>query len=1365
MKSFRLLIILLLAFGSLHAQQSHRFSTASPQGFTVTESSTTGLSLHYVLPEIALNDVRYGDMQGQEIVMKNGFAPQAEGLPNLPFENRYIAVPQGATVRMEVREKGTQSLHDIELLPAPPVQRNAAKGQPTLRRDPSVFGQDANFPSQSATLVQSTRIRGLDVVMLQVTPFRYNPVRKQLEVIYDLDIELRFEGGNGQFGDARYRSPEWDGILRNLVINNEMLPESHYYDFLNEALANREEGCEYLIVTTDDSTALYWADTLRRFRQWQGIPTKVVTTAECGHTPDSIRDYVANAYQHWTIPPAAVLMLGGYNMSTQQGLPSFSYMGKDEYYDNYGKYPADNPIVDVNGDSIPDLAISRIAALRPEHYQVQVEKLLHYELNPPTEAQYYDHPIITSGYEDNKWFMITSQSVDGFFRNRLDKHPTNLYMVFSQETEYPVPPDSLWSTDANSASALECFGPQGEDYIPASIGELHDWVYQNDLKRLIQAFNKESFLTLYRDHSSSDTWCCPWFDSNDLSSLENRYPTYLFSIGCLTLHHWTKNNTQYPCLVEGFNRQSAGALGGVGAATITYSRFNDLVTWGMIDYFWPDFMTQLGSHTVPEFAMPSFSLVAGKLFLVQQAFLPYSWYQSRVDATLNYFCCLGETYLSLNTEVPQPLAVNLPPCILETQTAYTLTAEAGAKVCLTKDDEILYVGLGTGTPQTVSLPQLSVGERLMATVTKQNRLRVQQEVKVIPEGIPAVFLRSIEVHDHNGNGLLEEGEPALVDLVLHNLGTVSSDPMTILLESTSPYMEMAPATCPCPALAPDSLITLSEAFRIQVAEVVPDQSEVRIDCHVIHGTDTLTSSYQCLVNAPVVRIDADYRLNDADGLPLTHLVADGDAQLTFSITNTGHAETGPLHADLLLKAPFVTVSNPRLQLESFSPGETQTLTFNVHGDDPEGAWIPAQLEVGCRSHNLRLEDRLQYGAIYEDFEGDSLDAHFDWQNNSSSPWYFSEEAPFEGTRCMRADQEGTSHYASNLVARLADAYRIPYTSKISFYYQDSQSAMYSVTGSAAASLSLAPSAAWKYAELKIPNQFVRATWTMMCDYMQSEAWGKIDHICFPPIPRTVAHAGADRVSCWEAPVVLDEAYAYDCDSIRWVTGGDGRFETDTLGVVTYSPGPQDRVQGGVDLTLQAFSNGLLHSSTMHLTLLEALSWQGDIQGDEVVNKYLTPVSHYAVDGPEGMRYTWQLEPAEAGFVHARNHEIDIVWNANLDDLEAVLSVSHENGCDTEPLVKHIRLVGTWIPEGLALDFNLFPNPTDGQVKLVTEQPLMGNAVVEVFDLLGQRRRLREVSGLDKGTPMLLDLRGLAPGLYIVRMTTAQGRCSKKVSLR
>lgn len=729
------ILILLFALSVLNAQETYRFRTDAPQGLNIESSTETGLSLHYSVNEITIADVEYDEFQGKEIVMKGCFGSFAEGLPNLPFENHYIAVPRGAKVSVKVKEKASQTLQNIELLPAAPLQMNGEDKKPSLHWDLAVFSKDANFPNENVSIAQTTQIRGLYVVMLNVTPFRYNPIRRTLEVVYDMDIEIRFEGGDGEFGDPRYRNPAWEGILRDLVLNSDMLPEAHYYDYLNQALRDGEDGCEYLIITIDDPDFLTWANTLKRFRTKQGILTKVVTTTECGgNEPDDIRNYILNAYNHWAIPPAAVLLFAGNHATTAGfGIKPFIYTSPLSWGHTY-IYPTDNPMADMNGDSIPDLAISRMTAFDAIECKQLVEKLINYELDPPADAHYYDHPIINSGYQENKWFAITAQITNNFFRDRLGRHPSNLYMKYWYENYDPTPPDSIWSTAPNTDAVLNYFGPNGTQYIPSSIGYLDNWIDMEDKGPFQNAVSEGGLLTLYRDHSNPDWWCCSNIRINDIPYFHNEKPTFLFSIGCSTNNYW--NNWSYDgCVADLFLHADIGAIGSLGANTVTYSQYNDLITWGMFDYFWPNFMPTMGSQTEPDFVYPAYSLVAGKLFLSQQTFLPYNTDPVKVEKTLNIFSYLGETYLNLYTEVPQPLIVEAPSQHVNNQWQYTFTAEEDATVCLANDDGIIAVVRATGAPQSIELPPSAVGAQFTITATKQNHIRFEQDVTIISDGI------------------------------------------------------------------------------------------------------------------------------------------------------------------------------------------------------------------------------------------------------------------------------------------------------------------------------------------------------------------------------------------------------------------------------------------------------------------------------------------------------------------------------------------------------------------------------------------------------------------------------------------------------
>ncbi|MDD5507246.1 MAG: T9SS type A sorting domain-containing protein [Bacteroidales bacterium] len=64
-------------------------------------------------------------------------------------------------------------------------------------------------------------------------------------------------------------------------------------------------------------------------------------------------------------------------------------------------------------------------------------------------------------------------------------------------------------------------------------------------------------------------------------------------------------------------------------------------------------------------------------------------------------------------------------------------------------------------------------------------------------------------------------------------------------------------------------------------------------------------------------------------------------------------------------------------------------------------------------------------------------------------------------------------------------------------------------------------------------------------------------------------AGLDRITCENEPIAIDAEVTYS-DSIYWTTQGDGFFNDPILLDVIYTPGPEDLINGSVNLFLTAY---------------------------------------------------------------------------------------------------------------------------------------------------------------------------------------------------
>ena len=1334
----------------LKAQDTYHFRTDAPQGFSVTSSTESHLSLHYSIQELGIANIDDGTVKGQEIVLKGQFAPNAEGYPNLPVVNRYFAIPKDASVSIQVEENASTTIDDIDLLPAMPRRTDLADGPLRLRWNADFYGKDAVFPSENVVLSTPTQIRSLDVVMLSITPFRYNPVRKTLEVIYDIDIEIRFEGGNGQFGESRYLNPDWTHILRNLVINSEMIPTTDYYSLTKKVRERDGEGCEYLIISPDDPDILAWADTLKAFRTKQGITTKVVTLTECGgNNADNIRNYIIDAYYSWEIPPAAILLFGGYYNGN--GIKPFYHVTVADSAYNAVTYPTDYPYCDINGDSIADMALGRITARTMNDYRAFVEKTIQYESNPPTDAAYYDRPIFSTGHDNNKWFLMSSQSVYGFFRDKLGKHPTNLYMPNSGS-----PPSSAWSTGYNAAVVLDYFGPNGRHYIEETPEGMDDWITKNDSLPLYDALNKGAFLTTYRDHSNYNAWWCPSFKSLYINSMLYGPPTFVLSISCGTI----KFDSSGRCLIDAFCiKTNSGAVGGIGAATLTHSYFNDILAWGIFDCIWPDFLPDMGSSTPPEFVRPSYVLAAAKQYYAYHVFLP-GWWPEVDFSEMNLFGYTGETYLNLFTEVPQPMEITHGLYCTTDENEFTFTAEEGTIVCLSKDGEILEVTQSNGQPCTFTLPQTEVGDRFTVTATKQNRIRHECEVSVIPSSGPYVALERDGLLVENEFGVFHNGENAHIGLKLHNYGNDMAQSISMSLSCESPYIEITQGTHQYQNFAPNQTLTLDNVFRFNIADDIPDMTEVTFTIHIDDGGSNKAFSVAQNIVAPLLVIRPDITYKNENQESVLQLVNEGITDVRVQIANEGHFNSGTCLLQFELQAPFVTVESGSRIIDILETGCTNDIVFrvNVEENEYDEAWIKTIVQLNDGIRQATLDTLLPCGGFNESFSTGNINTQ-DWQMSGDAPWTMTDEVFHANGHSLRSGVITHDQSSTMSLTQTTSTTEISFFRKVAseanydflhFYIDDVEMGQWSSKLN------------WKEEKFPVAQGTHTFKWTYAKDYSvnydQDCAW--VDDISILPTHNAIAYSGGTITACTDESVHINCSYAYDYGSLDWATAGDGSFDDIHAIHPIYTPGPNDVANGGTMLQLQV--DNII--SPLQLILADEIHLGDEIQGDDIASPD-NHVCHYSIEGTNGPSYIWQLDPAEAGFIIGHGNAVDIIWDFRHNITEATLSVTADASCIQETLNKTIQINALSVSEESQASFSLYPNPTDGKFNLVIKQDLYGKSVVEVYNVFGTRLMDKTFRNLIKGQSITFNIQHYAPGIYIIKLCNGEGCWSQKVSVR
>ena len=176
------------------------------EGYSVEQQSTKKAIINYSINDFSISGFQANGESMQILELPGHFLPNDAGAPNLPGMGRYIAIQQGADAEINILSYRTETFTNIYLAPAPRIPWDTETDPLDYKKDESIYSVNKFYPEEPIKLSNKDVIRGIDVVMLGITPFHYNPVTRQLIVYRDLKIEVIFSGGTDHLGDDRLRS-------------------------------------------------------------------------------------------------------------------------------------------------------------------------------------------------------------------------------------------------------------------------------------------------------------------------------------------------------------------------------------------------------------------------------------------------------------------------------------------------------------------------------------------------------------------------------------------------------------------------------------------------------------------------------------------------------------------------------------------------------------------------------------------------------------------------------------------------------------------------------------------------------------------------------------------------------------------------------------------------------------------------------------------------------------------------------------------------------------------------------------------------------------------------------------------------------
>jgi hypothetical protein len=384
---------------------------------TVAESNATGLEFEVELPGISLESAATEAGDFVRISVPGLGRVGNTGEPQLPALRRFIEIPIGATVEVDVqpldkteidlaREGVPTRLMPVQL-PQPKCDCEEARNWRFSYKEASYAGR---VEQPAGALRGPYTFRDHQIMVLTLSPVSYDVEQSKLEIVHRARITVRFEGGDMAATLAakeRLASRHFDAFLGAATVNLNLDLDAANWSYPDDA------PVEFLIITPPQFVA-----DLQPFVDWKtscGFNVTVTTTDVAGTTTTAIKNHISGLY-NGANPPVYILMIG----DSPSPLVTYSVSGG-----GYGG--TDLPYVQMDGDLYPDMMIARWPVDDTTELINMRDKILHYERPTAGNSGWLNRALFIGGDDYGSHGMTTHQDVMA----ELFDPPPN-----SAETEY-----------------------------------------------------------------------------------------------------------------------------------------------------------------------------------------------------------------------------------------------------------------------------------------------------------------------------------------------------------------------------------------------------------------------------------------------------------------------------------------------------------------------------------------------------------------------------------------------------------------------------------------------------------------------------------------------------------------------------------------------------------------------------------------------------------------------------------------------------------------------------------------------------------------------------------------------------------------
>jgi hypothetical protein len=948
------------------AQKSIQFANGK-SGVAIVNEKSSGIVLDWAINEMTISDItnKGGNFTGLSV---NGFIGTGEeGLPELPYNGKIIAVPVNAVLSVNfvnthstVIDLKAHGFNQVITPAQPSVEKcKDAKDMPFVMNQAAY--QQANYRSFVPVQIEEIGfMRGYRLVTVSYTPVEYNPVNNTAKVYDKVRVEIGYEGADyaqTEYMRAKTYSPAFESTLAKSVLN---------YVTPNTRDTLTRYPMKYVIIADPMFTAQLTPFIEWKTQQGYQVIVQYKGDAAVGSTKESIKAYLQGLWNAATpTDPAPTYLL---------------------FVADHGQIPAWNAQASPNGhitdltyvrlegtDFLPELYYGRFSANNVNELQPQIDKTLYYEKYQFADPTYLGNQILIAG-------------VDGTYGPRHANGQIN-YIT----THY--------ATAANGVTPLVHLYPNSGSQDAAIVAETSQgagWIN-------------------YTAHGSETSWADPSFTISNINSLQNsgKYP---FVIGNCCLTNKFEVTT---CFGEAWLRAAdKGAIIYIGGTNSTYW---DEDYWfavglrpatsinGTASPYDPNHlgMYDQAYHTHGEayadWNVTAMGMVHAGNMVVQASS------SSKKNYYWEIYSVMGDPSLVPYLKQGMPNPAEYMTTMFIGMTTYTITSAAPySYAAITFNGELKgYALCDENGEAVINLDPITVPGNAKLVISAQNYIPVMADIQVVPNDGAYIVFDDMTVAT-SGNNSLDYNSSSALTVDINNVGSETAQNLNVVLRSLNPYITVTDSTETVDAVVANQIYSLVNAFSVTAAENCPDTEQALMQLIITDGQEhSWTTSFRITLNAPVIATGA-MSINDSQGNNNGRLDPGETIILSIPIQNTGHAVSANGLVNYASTNPQVVIENTNNNLNALGVNESVNLdlTITASAELPTGS----STNIGIFTQFGQIINQSSYflavGLKIESFESGDFTA-YPW-THSTTQWTIVNVDAFDGTYAAKSTNTANS---------------------------------------------------------------------------------------------------------------------------------------------------------------------------------------------------------------------------------------------------------------------------------------------------------------------------------------------------------------------